>query len=132
MLLLVQLESLLDKDKVSPRRLFTLAACTALLPWAHPTALGFVLPVYLAAGVAAARAPGRTPGQRQRRVGQLLSALALAGTLCLLAYLPAYESLWNFVQTKTDVTYYGDFGLLDMMTLVGGNRPAAWGSRLLN
>jgi len=126
LLLLVQLESLLDKDKVSPRRLFTLAACTALLPWAHPTALGFVLPVYLAAGVAAACAPGRTPGQRQRRVGQLLSALALAGTLCLLAYLPAYESLWNFVRTKTDVTYYGDFGLLDMMTLVGGNRPAAW------
>lgn len=124
--LLMQLESLLDRDKVSPRRLFTLAVCTALLPWAHPTALGFVLPVYLAAGVAAATAPGRSPGQRRRRIGQLLSALALAGALCLLVYLPAYASLWNFVRTKTDITYYGDFGLLDMMTLVGGNRTAAW------
>lgn len=124
--LLMQLEWMLDRDQVSTRRLFTLSVCTALLPWAHPTALGFVLPVYLAAMVSAARAPGRSPGQRRHRVSQLGAALALGGTLCLLAYLPAFASMWDFVRTKTDVTYYGDFGLLDMMTLIGGSRPAAW------
>ena len=124
--LLMQIEWLLDRDRVSARRLFTLGACTALLPWAHPTALGFVLPVYLAAIVSAARTRDQTPSQRRRRVSQLIAALALGGTLCLLAYLPAFASMWDFVRTKTDVRYYGDFGLLDMMTLVGGNRSAAW------
>lgn len=124
--LLVQLEWLLDRDTVSFRRLFTLGVCTALLPWAHPTALGFVLPVYLAAMLAAWRAPEISDTQRRRRFVQLGAALALGGMLCMLAYLPALGSMWDFVRTKTEVTYYGDFGLLDMMTLIGGSRPAGW------
>ena len=38
--------------------------------------------------------------------------------LCMLAYLPALGSMWDFVRTKTEVTYYGDFGLLDAADFV--------------
>ena len=124
--LLMQLEWILERDRVHFRRLFTLAVCTAILPWAHLTALGFILPVYLAAFLTAATAEGRSPAQRRRRVIQLVAALCLGGLFCVLLYLPAYASLWNFVRIKTDVSYYGDFGLLDILTLVAGNRSAAW------
>ena len=56
---------------------------------------------------------------------RLATALVLAGVLCLLAYLPARESLAEFLSAKTGAEYYGQFGPLDVASLVAGSREGA-------
>jgi len=39
---------------------------------------------------------------------------------------PAWRSLAEFVRAKTTSEYYGEFGFLDVATLLAGARPLAW------
>ncbi|HIF97453.1 MAG TPA: hypothetical protein EYQ54_10590 [Myxococcales bacterium] len=100
-------------------------ALTALLPWAHPTALGFVLPLYAGALIALLSRSERTPGRFWQAAGRLAPALALGGVICALAYWPARESLIAFLSEKTQAEYYGGLGPLDVASLITGNRTGA-------
>jgi len=108
-----------------------LVALTALLPWLHPTALGFVVPVYAGALLACGLEPGRSVGEFRQVGRRLVGALALAGLLCALAYWPARESLFAFLGEKTRAEYSGGFGILDVAGLIGGHRLGGVGLILL-
>lgn len=97
-----------------------LVGLTALLPWVHPTALGFVVPVFAGAILALLR-----EGGRRDEALRLAGALALGGLLCLGLHLPAGSSLADFVATKGGSRYLGDFGFWDVATLLAGGRWAA-------
>jgi len=98
---------------------------TALLPWAHPTALGFVLPLYAGAYLALLSRTGRSAEKFWRTTGYLAWTLALGGAICALAYWPARESLMAFLNEKTQAEYYGGFGPLDIASLITGSRTGA-------
>jgi hypothetical protein len=114
-----------------PRAGAGLIVLTTLLPWAHPTALGFLLPAYAGALLACGLMPNRSAGSLRRAALHLAGALALGGLLCLLAYWPARESLAAFLAEKTRAEYYGAFGPLDVASLVMGSRSAFIGLALL-
>jgi len=99
-----------------------IVALTALLPWAHPTALGVVLPLYGGALLAFALEPAHSRQASGRAALHLAGALAAAGLLCLLSYWPAHESMLAFMGEKTRAEYYGDFGFLDAASLATGGR----------
>ncbi|MDG2333682.1 MAG: glycosyltransferase family 39 protein [Myxococcota bacterium] len=105
-----------------PRAGAWIVVLTALLPWAHPTALGIVLPLYLGAMLAFVLEPAHSRSASRRAALHLAGALAFAGILCLLSYWPAHESLAAFLDTKTREEYYGAFGPLDVASLATGTR----------
>jgi hypothetical protein len=119
LLLLDRIEAVQARDAKPPtgKTWALLIFLTALLPYAHPTSLGFVVPVYFAAIGVAAMDPARR-GIALRLAG----SLAAAGLLCLLAHLPAWSSLDAFVNNKTTTPYRGGFGLSDVAALVFGGR----------
>jgi hypothetical protein len=128
LVLLYLLERTLTADSPSRGRSASLVCVTALLPWAHPTALGFVLPVYAAAVLAATIDPRREAGLRRRRALELLALLAAGGLLCLLAYWPSGSSLSAFVESRTSgLEYYGEFGPAHVAGLIFGGRWPALG-----
>ncbi len=98
---------------------------TALLPWAHPTALGFVLPLYAGALATCGLEARRSAPAARPAAMRLMAALALAGAVCVLAYLPARESLVEFLSAKTGAEYYGEFSPLDVASLIAGSREGA-------
>ena len=104
---------------------------TAALPWAHPTALGFVLPVYAGALLACALGPRPSRERFIRLAWPLVRALSVGGLICALTYWPARESLLAFLGEKTRAEYYGDFGILDVASLIAGSRSAAIGLGIL-
>ncbi|MDE0887173.1 MAG: glycosyltransferase family 39 protein [Myxococcota bacterium] len=106
----------------NPRAGVGIVVLTALLPWAHPTALGIVLPLYLGAMLAFVLEPAHSRQASRRAAFHLAGALAAGGVLCLLIYWPAHESLATFLGTKTRDEYYGAFGPLDVASLVMGTR----------
>jgi hypothetical protein len=120
-------ERLLDTpaDRRAPAAM--LVALCALLPYVHPTALGFVLPV-IAATCAALWWPARgdaTAARRRQAIGVAI-ALAAGGTICLVLHLPAWSSLQHFVLAKTETqAYYGEFGFWDVAALLTGHRGAS-------
>ncbi len=124
-LLFDRLERAVSRKTLQGRDWISLALLSALLPWAHPTALGFLLPVFLGAAIAVIGDSERAPRDRRRRLLQLISAAAAGGMLCGLAYLPARESVLTFLATKTRVEYYGDFNFMDVAALFAGGRAAA-------
>ena len=138
LLLLAWIEALLARaQQVSPapvssdpvwsvRDWGVLVGVTALLPYAHPTALGFVLPVF-----AAAIATALWSLSRPRLALRFATALAIAGLLCLAAHAPASASLEAFVNNKTTTPYPGSFGVLDVATLLFGGRALAWAALAL-
>ena len=97
-----------------------IAILAALLPYLHLTTLGFVVPV--GAGAAVSLALQR----RQRDLGAVLAALAVGGLAALLLHLPAWESLRDFADKRTEWSYFGSFGLLDVAALLTGSRRVAW------
>jgi hypothetical protein len=121
LLLLDRLDRVVEGAPADRRAFIWLVIVTALLPYAHPTSLGLVLPVYAGAIVAVRRGP-----EGRGRTRWLMGALATAGLICVALHAPAWESLLAFVSAKTSTMYYGDFGLLDVATLLTGNRLAAW------
>lgn len=125
LLLLERLMSVVDGRTTARAALPWLAALTAALPWAHPTALGFVLPVYLGALLAIRLNTARSAAERSRATEGLLVALGLGGLLCILLHLPASGSLRAFMETKTTDRYYGDFGIGDVVVLLSGGRLVA-------
>jgi len=124
LLLYDRLEQCLGDAHGRPSGWLGLTLLTALVPWTHPTALGFVIPAYAGAFLALWLAP-QEPHEFRDRAARLAGALALAGILCALAYWPVRESLLAFTSEKTQAEYYGAFGPLDIASLVVGSRGAA-------
>ncbi|MCS5637854.1 MAG: glycosyltransferase family 39 protein [Myxococcota bacterium] len=126
LLLYDRLEEFLRASQWKPGAWLGLMGLTALIPWTHPTALGFVIPVY--AGALLTLWIDREDAREFRvRAARLAGALAFAGLLCGLAYWPVRESLLTFMSEKTQVAYYGAFGPVDIASLVVGSRWAAMG-----
>ncbi len=125
LLLLDQVERARRRARWSVGTWIAVVGLTALLPWAHPTALGFVLPLYLGALVTCGLEARRSDPAARPAAMRLMAALALAGALCVLAYLPARESLVEFLSAKTRAEYYGAFGFLDVASLLAGSPQGA-------
>ena len=124
LLLYDRLEESLRASQWKPTGWLGLVGLTALLPWTHPTALGFVIPVYTGAFLALwLDASNRQ--EFRAHAARLAGVLGLAGLLCALAYWPVRESLLAFMSEKTQAEYYGAFGPLDIASLVVGSRWAA-------
>ncbi len=113
-----------QREGPQPRTGLGLVLMTAALPWAHPTALGFVLPVYAGALLMCALGSERSPSRFVQAARPLTRALAFGGLICGLAYWPARESLLAFLGEKTRAEYYGDFSVLDVASLIAGSRSA--------
>jgi hypothetical protein len=119
LLLLFLLQRIADGERV---RLVGAAACAALaalLPWLHPAALGFVLPVFAGTFIVLWR-----DERRQREAAIIFGALAagLAGALGL--HLPAWTSLLAYFDITRGSEYFGEFGALDVAALVFGSRAS--------
>lgn len=125
LLLLDRVEAVLRDDARRRGRLATVALYSALLPWAHPTALAAVVPVVLAGALAAWLDVTRAIADRRRTALGLLGALFLGGVLCIALHLPAADSLREFVSAKTSQSWAGEFGWLDTVALVFGQRTIA-------
>jgi hypothetical protein len=125
LLLYDRLERATRGDGGTARSWLVLVGLTALLPWAHPTALGFVLPLYAGALLVCGLESRGSPDSLRPLALRLAGALGLAGVLCALAYWPARESLLEFVASKSTQAYYGDFGALDVASLIAGSRVGA-------
>lgn len=131
LVLLDRVQAVLRDEQRRRARLAAVALCSGLLPWAHPTALAAVGPIVLAGALAAAFDSRFATRRRRRTALELLAALALGGVLCGLLYLPAAESLRDFVSAKTTQTYAGEFGWLDTLALVFGQREISAAIALL-
>jgi len=124
-LLLERLMSVVDGRSSARDSLPWLAVLTALLPWAHPTALGFVLPAYAGTLLALQLDDTRSAPERGRAAEAIAVALGLGGLLCVLLHLPAAGSMRDFFLTKTTDEYYGSFGIGDVVALLFGGRLVA-------
>ncbi len=120
-LLLGFLNRFVNPTEANPRPpLLGATLVTAALPWVHPTAVAFVVPVY--AGVLLAIYFIEEDSETCKR---LLGALMLGGLICVALHLPAWESMTRYMTVKTSQEYYGAFGILDVMTLLAGSRTMA-------
>lgn len=125
LLLLERVQAVLRDPERRRGRLAAIALYSALLPWAHPTALAAVVPIVLAGALAAGFDATRTQAERRRAALGLVGALALGGVLCGALHLPAADSLREFVSAKTSQSWAGEFGWLDTVALVFGERKLA-------
>jgi hypothetical protein len=125
LLLLERLMAVVDGRASARASLPWLTALTALLPWVHPTALGFVLPAYAGALLALQLDRERPAAQRSRAIEGVFVALGLGGLTCALLHLPAAGSMRAFLEAKTTDDYYGSFGVGDVAALLFGGRTIA-------
>jgi hypothetical protein len=107
-------------DRASVPRCAGCAILGALLPYLHLTTLGFIVPV--GAGVVLSLALQK----RHRDLGAVVAALALGGIVAFLLHLPAWDSLRGFADKRTEWSYFGSFGVLDVAALLAGSRSVAW------
>jgi hypothetical protein len=119
LLLVCCLQGMLDESGFSKRRLLAATALVALLPFVHLTAIGFVLPVFVATWIPL------FAGGRRRQAWQLAGALTAGLVLASLLHLPAARGLLAFVSAKTDLVYFGSFGPWDVAALLAGGRLVA-------
>lgn len=117
--LVLALDRLLASD-LDARAFAAAAACAAALPYVHLAATSFVVAALAGHGLAlAAQRAGEKRWKRWLACGGSAAAL---GTLL---YLPALGSTLEFVGRKTTREYGGEFGFLDVATLLAGSREAA-------
>lgn len=120
-----RVQAALHDGQLNGRQLAWLTALVALAPWAHPTALGSVVPIVGAGVLSALLQHDRDAVARRRLALGLAFALGAGGVLCAALHAPAYASMIAFVSTKTTQTYSGSFGPLDLAVLATGGQIAA-------
>jgi hypothetical protein len=125
LLLLDRVQASVEEARVGAARFAAITAFVAILPWVHPTALGSVVPVVLAGALAVFLRPEVEHTAKRRTAGALLGTLVAGGIVCLGLHVPAATSLQAFVAAKTTERYTGDFGPLDVATLLAGDRSVA-------
>jgi len=121
LLLLGCLHRMTERQGVRKLHYVTLALLCGLLPYLHLVSLGLVLPVVGATGLVL----GLTPPIRAR-LGWFVASVVAGGALSVLLYLPAWESTLHFIRTKTSTEYYGQFGVVDVVTLLAGTHAGAY------
>lgn len=109
-------------DRRGPRPIWYLATalCAGLLSYAHFSAAAFAAVVALAALTILSFRDG---AGRHRL--WLVGAVAVAGGLCLLLYLPAWEPLWKFIEFASDRGDPSQIFPVDAVALLAGSRAAA-------
>lgn len=100
---------------------FCMGLVTMLLPYAHITSLGFIVPVSLATFVVLLLTP-----KYRSRIWAFAMTQFLAAIGIILLHLPAWKSMLRFVREKTQSEYYGTFSILDVLTLMTGSRSGSW------
>ncbi|MAB81066.1 MAG: hypothetical protein CMJ89_17100 [Planctomycetes bacterium] len=110
------------------RRLFwaaSVAVSGALLPYAHLFSASSALSIGAAGwiGIEARRGTLQHPVPSRRPI---LLALAAAALLSVLLHLPAWETLWDFLDKKALAGAGGEFGPGDVATILYGNRGFGW------
>jgi len=93
-----------------------LAISAGLLPYVHLTTVAFVVGVGIAAIV------GNLIMKRYRHLAWLIGSLAVGAAICFLLYIPAWDSLWNFIHNKTGKGEVEHFAALDVLDLLTGSR----------
>lgn len=119
------LQGLLDEGGEARGQGGRLAGCAvliALLPYVHLTAAALVT------AVVAATLGALWLEDRRSEVLRLALFAALGGAASLLLHVPALESFLAFVSEKTERSYFGDFGFLDVAALLAGGRWTALGA----
>jgi 4-amino-4-deoxy-L-arabinose transferase-like glycosyltransferase len=110
-----------DKAALFWRALLTLSA--GLLPWVHLTAAVFVAGVAIAGALMII-----VRKQNPRDLYWLFTDFAIASAICIGLYLPAWKSLWEFVEVTAGRGNFAAFGVLDVSGLLAGNRPSGSGT----
>jgi hypothetical protein len=100
----------------SKGRLVLCALITALLPYAHLIAVGLVVPLYGAAWLTLIIQP-----KTRSLAWMVLLPLVVGGLLCCALSWPAWDSYQAFVASKTERSYFGSFGLWDVMLVLAGS-----------
>ncbi len=121
LLLLASHRRVISAEKFKASGYFFMGITTMLLPYAHITSLGFVVPVILGTSAALLIIP-----RYRSRIWAFAVTQVLAGIGVVLLHLPAWRSMLRFIREKTQDEYFGSFGILDVMTLLTGSRLCAW------
>jgi 4-amino-4-deoxy-L-arabinose transferase-like glycosyltransferase len=110
----------ISQDRPRPLWYIIVALCAGLAPYIHLTTTASVIGIGLGAVVVMCI---------KKRAGRhwywLLCSFVIGAVLCISLHLPAWESLWEFIEMKVDKgDYLAHFSTMDVVTLLAGNRLA--------
>jgi hypothetical protein len=94
-----------------------LAVSVGLLPYVHLTSVAFVAGVCIAAVVTMV-----VRSQSRRHCYWLVSSFLIGAVICIGLYLPVWKEVRELIFARTGEGDFSSFSVLDVMTLLAGNR----------